>query len=162
MSESHRHRGGEEDHVSGGHDHCRTCAETCRTTSILRVLRATENTTIASYRGTCVEMYAYCSLVMVSYFPISLPTLLLTNYIAEGVGKSTIVTSLIKESFVSQVGSHTRAHAAAVSLTHPGSTYRPGSYHPSRSYPGKCDNVHCGFRMYVSIPHSRTACLISS
>ena len=34
----------------------------------LRVLCATENTTIASYRGTCVEMYAYCSLVTVSRF----------------------------------------------------------------------------------------------
>lgn len=34
----------------------------------LRVLRATENTTIASCRGTCVEMCAYYSLATVSRF----------------------------------------------------------------------------------------------
>jgi len=120
----------------------------------LRVLRATENTTIASCRGTCVEMYAYCSLVTVSPF-LHLPsTLSLANYVAEGVGKSTIVTSLIKESFVSQVGSTTRTQAKAVSSIHPGSTYRPGSYHTSRGYAGKCNNVHRGFRVYVPTPSS--------
>lgn len=71
----------------------------------LRVLRATENTIIASYRGTCVEMYAYCSSVTVSYVCHLTPkhSQLISAYAIEGVGKSTIVTSLIKESFVSQV-----------------------------------------------------------
>jgi hypothetical protein len=122
------------------------------TTPILRVLRATENTTVAFYRGTCVEMSAYCSSVTVSHSRPSPPTLSSTNYTAEGVGKSTIVTSLIKESFVSQVGSNMHTHAKAASLTHPGSTHCPGSYYPSRSYAGKRDNVHRGFRVYVSIP----------
>ena len=63
-----RHCGGEESHVSDGYDRCCPCAGVCWVTSILRILRAAENTTAASYRGTCVEMYAYYSSVTVSYF----------------------------------------------------------------------------------------------
>lgn len=71
------------------------------------------------------------------------------NFTAEGVGKSTIVTSLIKESFVSQVGSDAQMRVAVVSSIHTGSTYCAGSYNPPRSYAGECDNVHRGFRVYV-------------
>ena len=74
---------------------------------------------------------------------------LIINFIAEGVGKSTIVTSLIKESFVSQVGSDAQMRVAAVPLTHTGSTHCTGSYNPPRSYAGKCDNVHRRFGVYV-------------
>ena len=99
-------------------------------------------------------MYAYCSLATVSPFLYLLLTLSSANYVAEGVGKSTIVTSLIKESFVSQVGPTMRTQAKVVSLIHPGSTYRPGSYHTSRGYSGKCNNIHRGFRVYVPTPSS--------
>jgi len=50
--------GGGEDHVNDVHSD-----------PTLRVLCATENTAIASYRGTCVEMCAYYSSATVSRFP---------------------------------------------------------------------------------------------
>lgn len=64
---------------------------------------------------------------------------------AEGVGKSTIVTSLIKEVFVAHVYS-IPPHAVATLMTlMPGSTCRSGGHHSTRSEPRERDHLYCRF-----------------
>lgn len=65
--------GRKQDHVRGGYDRrngacCVQCAEAHKRLGLqfFAFLRANGNTAITSYRGTCVGMYAYCSLVTVS------------------------------------------------------------------------------------------------
>ncbi len=68
----------------------------------------------------------------------------------EGVGKSTIITTLIKESFVPNVCAIvTLARGVCSSALLIGATRRAGSNHPTRSDTRECYNVHRGFFSYA-------------
>lgn len=68
---------------------------------------------------------------------------------AEGVGKSTIVTSLIKEVFVAHVRSAPPHAIAALMTLMLGSTCRSGGHHSTRSEPRERDHLYCRFGRYV-------------
>ena len=77
---------------------------------------------------------------------------------ADGVGKSTIVTSLIKESFVPRVrpyhlrgwSPHSLQGSAPIRSSRTGSAHRPRSHYSARGHPGECDDVYCRLWQYVS------------
>jgi hypothetical protein len=70
---------------------------------------------------------------------------------SDGVGKSSIITSLIKESFVTNVGvGNTRRHTKRFSNSPPGATRRAGSDHPPRSHPRERDDLDRGHFLYVT------------
>lgn len=75
-------------------------------------------------------------------FPLKIPGLMIN---AEGVGKSTIVTSLIKESFVAHVRICFYIMCLLVDVVL-GPTYCPRSYHSARSDAGECHDIYCGLR----------------
>jgi hypothetical protein len=66
--------------------------------------------------------------------------------ITEGVGKSTIVTSLIKESYVPHVSSLSFLVPSNLSRSTTGATHCPRGDHPARSYSRKRDNIYRRFR----------------
>ena len=75
----------------------------------------------------------------------------------EGVGKSTIITSLIKESYVAHVrnpvvGCTTRWSDIVDRL---GTACRTRSHHPARSHTGEHYNLHCRLRVCVRLGHTR-------
>ena len=79
-----------------------------RSSSSTRILHSHRNTPQPSWRSSCAEMSAYFSSETVSFTTSESNSRTprshgYTTAIAEGVGKSTIVTSLIKESFVPRV-----------------------------------------------------------
>lgn len=67
----------------------------------------------------------------------------------EGVGKSTIVTSLIKESYMPHVcpSNPARLHLNNVII---GSAYCTRNNNSTRGHCSKCDHVHRGHGLYVS------------
>lgn len=71
----------------------------------------------------------------------------------EGVGKSTIITSLIKESYVAHVRRSAGPYDARI---HPslslGPACRTRSHHTARGHPGEHYNIHRGLGLYVPTP----------
>jgi len=60
---------------------------------------------------------------------------------ADGVGKSTIITSLIKESFVAHVW--ITSVSVHIRLTHsPGTTRRSRGHYSTRGHSPECDNIY--------------------
>ena len=74
-----------------------------RSSSSTRILHSHRNTPQPSWRSPCAEMSASSSSAMVRASPVSASHLRAQQQDTDGVGKSTIVTSLIKESFVPRV-----------------------------------------------------------
>lgn len=68
--------------------------------------------------------------------------------VSEGVGKSTIVTSFIKEDFVAHVCFDTIA-CLVFGLISTGATPRPGGHHISGGHPRKCNDLHRRLRRQV-------------
>ena len=87
-----------------------------------------------------------------------MPSLLLMC-IAEGVGKSTIVTSLIKESYVAHVSTPSLSSCSGLSRTAAGATYCPRGDYPTRSHSRKRDNIHRRFRRRVARDRPTSALL---
>src|SRR5690349_11973422 len=93
----------------------------------------------------------------------------------DGVGKSTLITSLIKESYVanvrptsansfwrqqpscyvlSHVGHNSKRSVFLIAVFPPtlwsiGSACHSGSHYPPRSHSRQCDNPYCGYIQYV-------------
>lgn len=87
---------------------------------------------------------------MVSRYPRYFPLVLTSSAFAEGVGKSTIVTSLIKESFVAHVCSSI-LHVLVILIYSPsGSTCRSGGHYTTGGHSRERDHLYCRFRRSVS------------
>ena len=93
-------------------------------------------------------MYAFCSSVTVSV-ELGRVYPLILSIPADGVGKSTIVTSLIKESFVAHV-LPTSVFAFIPLTRSPGATRRSRGHNSTRGYSRECDDIYRRFRWWVT------------